>query len=746
MSEIVSFEKEKIVEVIINEKGFIFDRAFDYILPSHLESIAQVGKVALVPFGKNNKRREAFILNIKDTPQKDIVLKQVIDIYKSAVPITKIQLMLCNFLRDEYFCTYADAFSCVVPKFARKIGKEQYKSFIKLSGLYDTKEEYLSHLKSNATAQRSIIEALSNENADLEDLKKNRKISNKALQELCKKGFIQIQKDEFYDVRYKEDKLTKEKIKQLSKIQKAVLEEYRASKQNKFLLHGITGSGKTEVYLSMVDDIISQGKQALYLLPEIALTTQTVQRITNRFGSCAVIHSRISEGERYYQYKQIASGKAKVILGARSALFYPYADLGIIIIDECHEESYKSNSSPRYDSIEVAEELSNYHHAKLVLGSATPSIESYYHALQARYHLLKLPERIFGRNLPNIIINDMREELKKGNRSVFSSGLQNAIQQALNARQQSILFLNRRGMYTYVFCRQCGYVEKCESCDVALTYHHDTKKMVCHYCGYEKDVESFCPSCGSDKIRHTGFGTQRIESEIEQKFPYARIIRMDKDTTSKKYAFDEITYNFKEHKADILIGTQMVVKGFDFPLVSVVGVVLADMALNMPDIYSSFRAFCLAYQAAGRCGREKGGGNVYIQTYSPQHYVIKHIQNYDYTGFYHDEILYRQKLNYPPFCHLYGFYFLDEDEEKAKEIAYCFAKKLIEKIKDEKCRLFKIYRPTKPSVSYVSNKHIFHVIIKTSAEKNVKKIMKLVYNNIINKNNIHSYMQKNAGV
>ncbi len=746
MNEISSISRKNIVEVIINEKGFVFDRTFDYSLPPQLQQAAQAGKVALVPFGKNNKHREAFILKIKDTSQKDIELKKVIDIYEAPVPITTTQLMLCDFLRDEYFCTYADAFSCVLPKFARKSGKEQYKRLVKLSGLYDSKEEYLKHLKSNATAQRAIIEALSEENIELENLKKSRKISNKALQELCKKGFIKMQKNEFYDVHYKEGKLVREKTNQLSKAQKAVLDEYGVSGKDKFLLHGITGSGKTEVYLTMIEDIINQGKQALYLLPEIALTTQTVQRITNRFGSCAVVHSRISEGERYYQYKQIASGKAKVILGARSALFYPYADLGIVILDECHEESYKSNSSPRYDSIEVAQELTKYHHAKLILGSATPSIESYYDALQGDYHLLTLPERIFGRALPNIIINDMREELKKGNRSVFSVGLQNALQEALDTGRQSILFLNRRGMYTYVFCRQCGYVERCEFCDVALTYHHDTKKMVCHYCGYEKSMEAFCPSCGSDKIRHAGFGTQRIESEIEQKFPYARIIRMDKDTTSKKYAFDEITYAFKEHKADILIGTQMVVKGFDFPLVSVVGVVLADMALNMPDIYSSFRAFCLAYQAAGRCGRKEGGGDVYIQTYSPQHYVIKHIEHYDYIGFYHDEISYRKKLNYPPFCHLYGFYFLDEDEIKARDIAYVFAQELIEKIKDEQCRLFKIYHPTKPSVAYIGNKHIFHVIIKTSAEKNVKKVMKLVYNNIINKNNIHSYMQKNAGV
>lgn len=746
MSEILSLEKEKIVEVIIDEKGYAFDRTFDYILPLHLEHAAQIGKVAVVPFGKNNKKREAFIFNIKDTPQKNIVLKKVIDIYTAAAPVTKMQLKLCDFLRDEYFCTYTDAFSCVLPKFARKSGKEQYKSLVRLSGLYDSKEEYLNCLKANAKAQRSIINLLCDENIDLENLKIGNQISSQALKSLAEKGLITIEKDEFYNVHYKDEELIKEKATKLSKSQLAVLEEYKTSDKNKFLLHGITGSGKTEVYLSMIENTINQGKQALYLLPEIALTTQTVQRITNRFGSCAVIHSRISEGERYYQYKQIASGKAKVILGARSALFYPYLDLGIIIIDECHEESYKSNSSPRYDSIEVAEELSKYHNAKLVLGSATPSIESYYYALQGSYHLLNLPERIFGRALPNIIINDMREELKSGNRNVFSVDLQNALQEALESGQQSILFLNRRGMYTYVFCRQCGYVERCESCDVALTYHHDTKKMICHYCGYEKNVETFCPSCGSDKIRHTGFGTQRIESEIEQKFPYARIIRMDKDTTLKKYAFDEITHNFKEHKADILIGTQMVVKGFDFPLVSVVGVVLADMALNMPDIYSSFRAFCLAYQAAGRCGREKGGGNVYIQTYSPQHYVIQHIKNYDYTGFYHDEILYRQKLNYPPFCHMYGFYFLDEDETRAQEIAYTFAKELIEKIKDEKCRLFKIYHPTKPSVSYVGNKYIFHVIIKTSAEKNVKKIMKLVYNNIIHKSNIHSYMQKNAGV
>jgi len=744
MKEILG--KEKIAEVVINEKGRAFDRTFDYILSPENEQKAVIGSIAVVPFGKSNKERQAFIIDIKDEAKKDIELKRVIDVYEPAVPITNLQINLFKYLKEEYFCTYNDALCCILPKFARKKGKEQYRSTICLSGIYKTKQEYLTTLKANAKAQIKAVSLLDDECVDLEEFKRQNNISSGTIKSLQEKGLINIFKSEYYDTHYGDEKTEIKNNTKLSAEQEKVLNEYKSSDKNKFLLHGITGSGKTEIYLCMIEDIIKQGRQALYLLPEIALTTQTVARIKSRFGQCAVIHSRLSEGERYYQYKRIASGEAKVILGARSALFYPYSNLGIIVLDECHEESYKSNTSPRYDSIEVAEFLSEQYKSKLVLGSATPSIESYYYALKGKYQLLKLPVRVFNRALPNIIITDMRDELKAGNRSIFSATLENEIEKALANKEQIILFLNRRGMYTYVFCRNCGHAQRCEHCDVALTFHFDTKKLVCHYCGYEKSIETHCDFCKSDKIRHMGIGTQRIENEIEQKFPYARIIRMDKDTTTAKSAFDDITNNFLNYKADMLIGTQMVVKGFDFPRVSVVGVVLADTALNMPDIYSSFRAFCLAYQAAGRCGRERGGGSVIIQTYSAEHYVIKHIKNYDYEGFYNDEIKYRKEMNYPPYCQMYGFYFLDENEEKARASAYEFAKEIIKAVKDEGCRLFKIYHPSKPAVSYISDKHIFQVIIKTSAEKNIKNAMKLVYNNIIHKNNINSYMQKNCGV
>ncbi len=732
-----------IAQIVINERGKTFDRIFEYKIPEHLRASARIGRIAQVPFGRQNTKREGFIFALKETPDTDIELKSVLEIYEKAGDVTETQVKICAFMREEYFCTYAEAFACIVPKFAKKKGKEQYKKTLRLSGIYETKEEYFEQIRPGAKAQRTILELLEEQAADYNTMMKAGSFSPSAIKALEEKGLIVVEKTEFYEAHYQKIQEEDTSRPPLLAQQKKVLEEYSHSDQNKFLLHGITGSGKTEAYLNMIESCVKSGKQALYLLPEIALTAQTVQRIAKRFGSCAVVHSRLAEGERYYQYKRIASGEAKVILGARSALFYPYKNLGLIILDECHEESYKSTSTPRYDSIEVAEFIANESDCKLVLGSATPLVESYYYAKRGRYQMLKMPNRIFDLALPDIVVSDMRQELQQGNRSMLSSQLEESIRSALEKKEQVILFLNRRGMSTYVFCRSCGYSERCVNCDVALTYHHDTQKMMCHYCGYEKKVEVFCPSCGSDKIRHIGMGTQKIETEIEQKFPYAKIIRMDKDTTSTKYAFDNITHQFQNHEADILIGTQMVVKGFDFPLVSVVGVILADMALNMPDIYSSFRAFCLAYQAAGRCGRKSGGGKVFIQTYSPEHYVIERVKEYDYEGFYKDEIRYRKKMSYPPYCALYGFYFLDENEQKAEEAAYAFAEKMIEAIKEEPCGVFKLYHPSKPVLGYVNNKHIYHVIIKTSGEKNVKKAMKTVYNTIAHEKNIMAYMQKN---
>ncbi|MGI6349820.1 MAG: replication restart helicase PriA [Eubacteriales bacterium] len=732
-----------IAQIVINERGKVFDRIFEYKVPEKLRASARIGRIARVPFGKQNTKREGFIFGLKEHAETDRELKNVLEIYEKAGDVTEMQVKICEFMREEYFCTYAEAFACIVPKFAKKKGKEQYKKTLRLSGIYDEKEQYLQQIRKSATAQRAILEALDEKTVDYDVFIKTGGFSPAAIKTLEAKGLVVVEKTEHYQAHYQDIAERKKEKPQLLEQQKKVLDEYHRSKKNKFLLHGITGSGKTEVYLNMIESCIESGKQALYLLPEIALTTQTVQRITERFGGCAVVHSRLAEGERYYQYKQIASGQARVTLGARSALFYPYRDLGLIILDECHEESYKSTSTPRYDSIEVAEFIAEQSCCKLVLGSATPLVESYYYARKGRYEMLKMPNRIFDLALPEIVVSDMREELKEGNRSMLSAELENSIRNALEKKEQIILFLNRRGMSTYVFCRNCGYSERCVHCDVALTFHFDTQKMMCHYCGYEKQVEVFCPACGSDKIRHIGMGTQKIEAEIEQKFPYAKIIRMDRDTTSTKYAFDKITYQFQRHEADILIGTQMVVKGFDFPLVSVVGVVLADMALNMPDIYSSFRAFCLAYQAAGRCGRKSGGGKVFVQTYTPEHYVINRVQEYDYEGFYQEEIRYRKKMSYPPYCALYGFYFLDESEEKAESGAYAFAEKMIEHIQEEPCRVFKLYHPSKPVLGYINKKHIYHVIIKTSGEKNVKKAMKTVYNTIAHEKNILTYMQKN---
>ncbi|WP_339273473.1 primosomal protein N' [Paenibacillus sp. FSL W8-0426] len=432
----------------------------------------------------------------------------------------------------------------------------------------------------------------------------------------------------------------------------------RERRHGVFLLHGVTGSGKTEVYLQTIQRCIEQDRQAIVLVPEIALTPQMVERFKGRFGDqVAVMHSRLSGGERYDEWRKIREGRVKVAIGARSAVFAPFRNLGLIIMDEEHETSYKQEETPKYHARDVAVKRGQQHQAVVVLGSATPSLESYYAARSQSNDdfaplLLEMHTRALGNNLPDVRIVDMREELKEGNRSMFSRSLHKAIEERLERGEQSVLLLNRRGYSTFVMCRSCGYVAGCPECDISLTYHQRSNNLRCHYCGYAEAAPEVCPECGSEHIRYFGTGTQRVEEELAKLFPGIRVIRMDVDTTTEKGAHEKLLKQFREKKADVLLGTQMVAKGLDFPDVTLVGVITADSALNLPDFRAAEKTFQLLTQVAGRAGRHQLPGEVFVQSYTPEHYSIGHASRHDYLSFVREELLHRRNLQYPPYCRL----------------------------------------------------------------------------------------------
>ena len=443
------------------------------------------------------------------------------------------------------------------------------------------------------------------------------------------------------------------------------------------LLHGVTGSGKTEVYMQAIAQILERGKSVIVLVPEISLTPQTASRFIGRFGErVAVLHSRLSTGERYDSWHRIQKGEATIVIGPRSAVFAPVRELGLMIIDEEHSDSYKSDTAPRYHAREVAQKRSELANCALLLGSATPSLESFHRARNGAYQLLSLPTRVLDREMPEVHIVDMRAELKGGNRTIFSALLRNAIEQRLVKREQIILFLNRRGHSTYVFCRTCGYVERCSNCSISLTFHFETKKLVCHHCGHRRDTHPACPQCSSPAIRYFGMGTEAIEQEVRKAFPAANVKRFDADSTARKNAHQQILAAFQQQEIDILIGTQMVAKGLDFPNVTLVGVIAADTALNLPDFRASEQTFSLLTQVAGRSGRAEIPGEVIVQTYMPEHYCITAAQKHDYIGFYEQEVAARGVLRYPPFSRVARLLLRGRDEKSVIEAAHAVLNQL----------------------------------------------------------------------
>ena len=502
--------------------------------------------------------------------------------------------------------------------------------------------------------QKEIIEFLKEKKeVDLNEVLENLKITRQSINKLKEKNLIRIEEVDFYrspeqiySIEHKEINLNEEQSKVVSTINSEMFDENKKP----YMIHGVTGSGKTEVYMAIIENALSQGLDGLVLVPEISLTPQTISRFKNKFGDIVgVFHSQLSEGEKHDVYKQVKEGKIRILIGARSALFTPFTSLGVIIIDEFHESAYKSDKNPKFSAIEVAKFIAKKRDISLVLGSATPSIEEYYKAVNGKYKLLEINKRANKKPMPKIEVADMKEELMIGNKSIFSTKLKSEIELAIKNNSQVMLFLNRRGYSNFVSCRKCGYVFTCENCDISLTYHKKSNTGKCHYCGYEKEIPSECPECKSKYIKPFGIGTQKIEEEIKTIFPNLRVLRLDKDTTSRKGSFDRILNSFKNKEADILIGTQMLSKGLDFDNVTLVGILSADMILKFPDFRSSEMTFQLITQVAGRAGRADKDGKVVLQTYDTDHYAIKRAINYDFKGFYEDEIKIRKLFDYAPF-------------------------------------------------------------------------------------------------
>ncbi|RIL73055.1 primosomal protein N' [Staphylococcus devriesei] len=548
--------------------------------------------------------------------------------------------------------------------------------------------------------------------------------SKSSIDGLVKKGFIekydaQVERDPFANrVFEREDKRTLTSEQQIA-FQK-IKDKIDSQEQRTFLLHGVTGSGKTEVYLQTIEEVLNSGKEAMMLVPEIALTPQMVLRFKRRFGDdVAVLHSGLSNGERYDEWQKIRDGRARVSVGARSSIFAPFKNLGIIIIDEEHESTYKQEDYPRYHAREIAQWRSEYHQCPLVLGSATPSLESYARAEKDVYQLLTLPTRVNQQALPTIDIVDMREELSSGNRSMFSNELREAIQERLDKKEQIVLFLNRRGYASFMLCRDCGYVPQCPHCDISLTYHKTTDQLKCHYCGYQEVPPNICPNCESPHIRQVGTGTQRVEEILQQEFETARIIRMDVDTTSRKGAHEKLLTDFEQGKGDILLGTQMIAKGLDYPNITLVGVLNADTMLNLPDFRASERTYQLLTQVSGRAGRHEKPGKVIIQTYNPEHYAIEDVQKNDYLTFYRKEMDFRKLGKYPPYYFLVNFTISHKNMKKVMEASKHIHQVLLQHLTDKAL----VLGPSPAAIARINNEHRFQILVKYKREPELLKAL-----------------------
>ena len=663
-------------DVIVDISNRNVDDIFEYTIPDGLAETVVPGTRVLVPFG--SRSLEGFVINTKDFCDFDRdrlkPITAVLDEYNAILPEL---LELAQKIKTKYHCNLVDALRLMIPAEMRR-GRIKPKK-VQVISLADTLQSIRESGSGLNESQQKILELLSGYPEGVEKLQfmREHSVSAQRLSTLIKKGAIELTQSDSYRTPYTELKSIDDSIVPTS-AQKECIDRitgaFDGNPGERFLLRGITGSGKTEVYMRVISEARKRGKTALMLVPEISLTPQMMQRFRKRFGQdVAVLHSGLSVGERFDEWRKLRLGGAHIAVGARSAIFSPLENLGVIIIDEEHEATYRSESAPRYDAIEIAKIRADYSGALLVLGSATPNITHYSDALEGSYTLLELNERVNEHGLPDVSVVDMKQELVEGNRSMFSRELYRELGDCLDRGEQAILFLNRRGYSTFIMCRACSYVVKCPKCDIAMNYHIGQDKLVCHYCGEEQEKPVKCPECESPYIKYFGAGTQKVEQEVNEMFPEARTVRMDIDTTRKKDSHAKIFSMFASGEAQVLIGTQMVAKGLDFPNVTLVGVMAADSILHMPDFSSAERTFQLITQVSGRAGRDAKKGRVIVQTYSPEHYAVAAAAKQDYLAFYREEIEHRMIGEFPPYAVFMRVVFSSEnDAEAAKRCREAF--------------------------------------------------------------------------
>lgn len=691
-------------DIIIDITHEKLDKIFQYQIPKELEQELAVGMEVVVPFGKNDREISGYIVGFsKETDYDPGKIKAILRKSEGKTAIESKLVALAAWMKENYGGTMIQALKTVLPV-KKKERIRNLRTVELVLGLGEAKERLDLYLKKNQRARARLLAGLLDQpKQSYELVTRKLHVTASVIRALEEQGVLRVREEQVLRNPVKSSR-PEAAAPEYTREQKQAIQtfqtDYKKGLRKTYLLYGVTGSGKTEVYMEMIETVVREGKQAIVLIPEIALTYQTVLRFYGRFGErVSILNSRLSAGERYDQMERVKRGQVDVMIGPRSALFTPFSNLGLIVIDEEHEGTYKSEQVPRYHTRETAAARAEMEGASLVLGSATPSLEAFYRCEKGSYTLLRLERRAVGQDLPCVYVADMREELKKGNRSILSDRLKELIEERLQKGQQTMLFLNRRGYAGFVSCRACGYVVKCPHCDVSLSIHKGGK-MVCHYCGYEEPVRERCPSCGSPYIDGFRAGTQQVEDLVKREFPRARILRMDLDTTREKDGHEKILSAFANREADILIGTQMIVKGHDFPGVTLVGVLAADLSLYADDYQAGERTFQLLTQAAGRAGRGEEPGEVVIQTYNPEHYSIVMAARQDYEGFYEQEMKYRTLMGYPPCSQLLAVLMTGREEAHLK-LAADYLKEFALRV--DKGKQLRVIGPASPYVGKVGD-------------------------------------------